>query len=186
MAMTQGTIAVGVFPDDAQARRAIDELKRAGFSDDEIGFLTRARTGEISNEVMGDAASGAVGGGLLGGLLGAAAALLIPGIGPAIAGGILAATVGGVAIGAAAGGIIASLTSIGIVESDARFYQRELEAGHTIVTVKAPSGYEEALEIMRRNGADTARNQPGTYTATPPQRPYGETIDPDGPPANEQ
>ncbi len=186
MAMTQGSIAVGVFTDDAAARRAIDELKRAGFSDEEIGFLARTRSAGTNDDVIGDAATGAAGGGVLGGLLGAAAALLIPGVGPALAGGILAATIGGAALGAAAGGIIASLTSMGVLENDARFYQKELEAGRTIVTVKAPSGYADALEIMRRNGATTARDQPATYNATPPMRSYGSSYDPDGPAGNEQ
>src|SRR5436309_3575574 len=182
MAMTQSTVAVGVFADLVQARQAIDDLRRAGFNDDEIGFLTRAGTTEPENEQGARIATDAVGGGLVGGTIGAVAALLIPGFGPAIAGGILIATLSGAAIGAAAGSIIGSLTGMGVPEEHARFYQKELEAGRPIVTVKSASGHDEAVAILRRNGSYDATTQSGVINATPPLRPYGgvppETYDP--------
>jgi hypothetical protein len=39
MAMTQDSILVGVFREPTQARHAIEELYRAGYRDDEIGYL---------------------------------------------------------------------------------------------------------------------------------------------------
>jgi hypothetical protein len=181
MAMTQSTIAVGVFSEYAQARQAIDELRRAGYSEDEIGFLTRASTTdeEPGNATAARAETGAVEGGVIGVTIGAIASLLIPGFGPAIAGGILLGTLGGAAIGAAAGSIIATLTGLGVTEREAQFYQRELEAGRTIVTVKAASGYDEALDILRRNGAYNATTQESVINATPPLRPYGGDTPPD-------
>lgn len=187
MAMMQGSIAVGVFPNTEQARKAIDNLKRAGFSDDELGFLSRARAGETAGDVASDAATGAVSGGVLGGVLGAAAALLIPGLGPALAGGILAATLGGAAVGAAAGGLATALTSMGVVENDARFYQKELQAGHTIVTVKTDGGHEDAEKIMHDAGATHTQTHTGIFPARPPIRPYGappKTYDPTIPDEN--
>lgn len=182
MAMVQSSIVVGVFPELAQARSAIEELRRAGFNDNEIGFLTRASTTEPADENETRVAADAVGGGLIGGALGALASLLIPGFGPAIAGGILVATLSGAALGAAAGGIIGSLTDIGVPEEEARFYQKELEAGRPIVTVKSVSGHDEAVEILHRNGAYDASTKFGVINATPPLRPYGgtppETFDP--------
>src|SRR5437016_3796782 len=150
MAMTQSSVAVGVFSDLAQARQAIDELRRAGFNDDEIGFLTRAGTIEPENEQGARIAADAAGGGLVGGTIGAVAALLIPGFGPAIAGGILIATLSGAAIGAAAGSIIGSVTGMGVPEEEARIDQTELVAGRTIVTVKAATDRDEAVAILRR------------------------------------
>ena len=182
MAMTQDSIAVGVFHDSEQARHAIDELKSAGYSENEIGFLARASATGLEDDTMSSAATGAVEGGILGGVLGAAAALLIPGFGPAIAGGILIATLSGAAIGAAAGSIIGSLTGMGVPEEEARFYQKELEAGRPIVTVKSASDHDEAVAILRRNGAYNATTQSGVINATPPLRPYGgvppDTYDP--------
>lgn len=179
MSMTQNLLAIGIFRDPAQARRAIDELKRAGYSDQQIGYLTRVGTEETGDNVVNSAATGAVGGGIVGGLLGAAASLLIPGIGPFIAGGILAATVGAAGVGALAGSLIGILTGIGVPEEEAHFYQRELEAGHTIVTVKSTSGYDDALAILRRNGAHHATTRPAVFNAEPPIRPSGPDITPE-------
>ena len=175
MAMTQDSIVVGVFQDPAKARLAIDELKKAGYSDDEIGFLTRASANESGDEVMSSATTGALEGGVIGSVLGAAAALLIPGFGPAIAGGILLATFGAAGIGALTGSIIGTLMSIGVPEEEARYYQKELEKGHIIVTVKATSGYDDALAILRRNGAYNAKIRYSEFNADPPLRPYGST-----------
>jgi hypothetical protein len=173
MGMTRGEIAIGVFTDPVQARQAVEELHRAGYSGEEIGYLTRASANRPSEDTGTFIANSAVEGGLVGGLIGAAVALLIPGLGPVLAGGILAAALGGAAIGAAAGGIIAALVNIGVPEEEAHFYQKELEAGRTIVIVKSPAGYADALNILRRNGAYNAGTQFSEFNARPPLRPYG-------------
>jgi len=170
MAMTQNTIAIGVFSDVNQARHAINELERAGFSDEEIGFLSRVAATNAESGVEDNAVTGAVSGGVIGGVVGAAVALLIPGFGPAIAGGILAATFGGIAIGASAGGIIGALTGLGVSEREANFYQHELEAGRTIVTVKS-AGAAQATAILRNNGAYNASTQESIFNAPPTLRP---------------
>src|SRR4051812_48903997 len=96
------TIAA-TFEDRADAERAINALKDAGFSADQIGVALRDRTaqGELVEDtgtnVAGGATAGLLGGGLLGGLVGflvGIGALAIPGIGPVIAGGVLATTFG--------------------------------------------------------------------------------------------
>ncbi len=172
MAMTQSEVAIGVFANQEQARLAINELERAGFDQKEIGYLMRtAETEAADADRQARVATGAIGGGVLGGVLGAAASLLIPGIGPAIAGGILAATFGGVVIGAAAGGVMGALMNLGVSEDDARFYQRELEAGRTIVTVKNADGAAEAADIMRRNGAYNAATPLADVNSSPTLRP---------------
>nr|BBH91394.1 hypothetical protein KTC_61450 [Thermosporothrix sp. COM3] len=153
------TTVVGVFTDRTQADYAIEQLQNAGFTNEQIGFIARnPETGDTVTESGAEAkatatAAGAVGGGVVGGVVGAGIALLIPGIGPAIAGGVLAATLGGVAIGAVAGGLIGALTNMGIPADEARYYQEEIEAGRTLVTVKAGDRYQDALTILRQNGA---------------------------------
>ncbi|GCE08438.1 general stress protein [Dictyobacter aurantiacus] len=173
MAMTQNSIVVGVFASQDQARKAIDELKGAGYNDDRIGFVVRADANpDVGVEDVGrPAATGAVSGGVLGGLLGAAASLLIPGFGPAIAGGVLAATLGGAALGATAGGALGILSSIGFSQEDARFYQRALENGNTIVTIKSDVDQDEALAILMRNGASNADIKYSAFNAPPTLRP---------------
>ena len=168
MAMTQDSIAVGVFQDATQARNAIDELISAGYSENEMGFLARASATGSEDDTLSSATTGAAEGGIIGGVLGAAAALLIPGFGPAIAGGILLATFGAAGMGALAGSLIGTLVSMGVPEEEAHHYQRELENGRTIVTVKATSGYDDALAIMRKNGAIDAKIRYSEFNADNP------------------
>jgi len=161
MTTTERATVVGVFANRALAERALDDLHRAGFNDD-IGFVVRNITNSeiepdiVQKETAAGAATGAVGGGVIGGLVGAAGALLIPGIGSGLAGGILVATLGGAALGAVTGGFFGALTGLGIPEEEARYYQSAFETGRTIVTVRAPGRYQEALAILQNNGAYNA------------------------------
>jgi len=178
---------VGVFPTHTQAENAINELHRFGFTDQQIGYVVREANGNTRGNIppnethtAQNAVGGAVGGGVIGGLVGAASSLLIPGFGPAIAGGILATTLGGVAIGAVAGGLIGALTQIGVPEDEAYYYQQEFEAGRFLVTVSAPGRQQEALDVLRRNGAydastrqdsrDMAGNSPYAQVGTAPSQ----------------
>jgi len=158
MTTSERTTAVGVFSEPALAEQAMNQLRGAGFNDEQIGFVSRdintAPSG--SNDEGGNApstATGAVSGGVIGGVIGAVTSLLIPGFGPAIAGGILAATLGGVALGALAGGFVGSLTHLGVPEHEARFYESQLNEGRTVVTVNAPGRYGDAMRILRQAGA---------------------------------
>lgn len=164
MAITERSTVVGVFEHREQAERALEELRRAGFDDDQMGFALRG--GDVPDgirETQADddtgaragegAVTGMVTGGLIGGLLAAGASLLIPGVGPVIGGGILATVLGGAAAGAAAGGLLGALTGMGVPEEEARYYEREFEAGRTIMTVRAGERAGEAAGIMRRYGA---------------------------------
>ena len=168
MALTQGYIAVGVFHEPEQAHRALKELHQAGYSDDEIGYLARASATEPDETTGAFIANSSVEGLLVGGLIGTAAVLLIPGFGLATVGGILLASLGGAAIGAAAGSLLGALISIGLPEEEARHYQKELEAGRIVVTVKAQSGYADALQILRRNGAHDATTRFSEFNASQP------------------
>jgi hypothetical protein len=161
MAATGRSTVVGVFADRQQAERAMEELVRAGFTDDQVGYLGPGDTqfegntgvGDRDTEVEQHATAGAAVGGVVGGLIGAAAALLIPGIGPAVAGGVLAAVLTGAGVGLATGGIVGALTGMDVPEEEARRYERDVQAGRTIVTVKAGARNDEAESILRRHGA---------------------------------
>jgi hypothetical protein len=48
---------------------------------------------------------------------------------------------------------VEDLRSLGVVEQDASFYQSELQAGHCLVLVNASGYLEQALSILRQNGA---------------------------------
>lgn len=160
------------FEDKDEAERAIHALKDAGYSGDQIGIAMRDRNaqGELAEETgtkaAEGAASGALGGGLLGGLVGflvGAGALAIPGVGPVIAGGVLASTFGlaggtavaGAGIGAAAGGIVGALVGLGIPEEEAKHFESGFREGRALVTVNAGAGRAtEAVDILRAYGGD--------------------------------
>ena len=168
---TRTTIA-GLFQSRVQAEQAIHELKDAGFTREQIGVAMRDRNeqdiliDETGASAAASATTGALGGGLLGGLVGflvGVGALAIPGIGPVVAGGVLATTFGiaggtavaGAGIGAAAGGIVGALVGMGIPEEEARYFETGFRSGGTLVTVSAGSRNMEALAILERNGADS-------------------------------
>jgi hypothetical protein len=162
MTMTNRSLVVAVFADQAQAERAIGALEQAGFTDQQLGFVRRGEktsTGGEASDTLKKVVPGVAGGGILGGIVGAAAALLIPGLGPALAGGILAATLGGAALGAA-GGLLGALTNLGMTEEEARYYQGELQAGRTLVIVRAENRQQEASNILRRYGGYDATTRP--------------------------
>jgi len=84
-------------------------------------------------------------------------ALAIPGIGPIVAAGALATTLGGAAVGAVAGGLIGALVGAGIPEEDARGYETHVSEGRILVTAQATSAQQaqEARDAFDRyNGAD--------------------------------
>jgi uncharacterized protein (TIGR02271 family) len=99
------------------------------------------------------AGTGAAIGGLAGLLL-SLTALAIPGIGPVVAAGPLAAIIAGAGIGATAGGLISGLTRLGVPEDDANYYAEGVRRGGTLISVDAADDKaENAVAIMKRHGA---------------------------------
>jgi uncharacterized protein (TIGR02271 family) len=149
---------VGVFKDRADAERAVEELRRAGFRDSQIGIASadRARGGrKKKGETYAEegAATGILAGAGAGALVGLGVmAGVIPVIGPAIAGGTLGILLSNAAAGAAAVGLAGALLGFGVPEEEAAWYEGELKAGRTLVTVKATGRQDEAREILRCHG----------------------------------
>ena len=155
--MTTRSHYVGVFDDRNDAELAARDLREHGFRDDRIGYAWRDDSGTThaeGNKSGPLAASGAGTGVVLGGIIGAGAALLIPGIGPVVSGGILAtALAGGVTgavAGAVAGGVTGALLGLGIPEHEAKYYDEQFRDGRTLMTVRADDRYNEASDIVRR------------------------------------
>lgn len=168
-----------LFANRDSAERAIMDLKNAGFSGSDIGIAMRDRTaqGELVTDTGTHAAEGAVSGALAGGALGGilgflvgAGALAIPGIGPVVAGGLLASAFGiaggtavaGAGIGAATAGIVGALVGLGIPDEEAHYFERGFNEGGVLVTVKSDTRLAEAVTILERNGGDTAADTTAT------------------------
>jgi hypothetical protein len=153
---------IGVFNGTKAAQQAIEDLGKAGFSNSQIGMVTRDQEGKPvvkhegeaeSNAGIGAAAGAAAGAGI-GGLVGLGVlAGVIPVIGPAIAAGTLATILSNAAGGAAIAGLSGALIGWGIPEEHASYYEGQLKAGRVIVSVTASDRWEVARTIMERHGA---------------------------------
>jgi heat induced stress protein YflT len=146
------TVLIGTFPNRARAEQYVEELRRAGFRDDQIGVVTPGD--EHKHTEAGETAlAGALTGGTMGALAGMAlvAVGLVPGVAPVLAGGLLVGSLGGAAAGATAGGVLGALIGPGMPEEEAREYEGHLRAGRTLVAVQAPARCGEALTILRRH-----------------------------------
>jgi hypothetical protein len=166
---TTGRTVVGLFSHRSTAESAIRDLRNAGFEKERIGVAMpdRVEQGDLLADAGGEpaegAAKGAVSGGLVGGLLGLLGSLLVPGVGPVLAGGVLASTLAGVGIGAAAGGLIGALMGLGVPEEDARHFDQRLREGGTLVAVDAGTRTAEALAILARHEVDLGPSGPARY-----------------------
>jgi len=166
---------VGVFDDRNDAELAARDLREKGFKDEQIGYAWRDESGKThaeGNKAGSMAASGAGTGVVLGGLIGAGAALLIPGIGPIVSGGLLAtALAGGVTgavTGAVAGGVAGALVGLGIPEVEAKYYDQQFRDGRTLMTVRADDRYGDASDIVRRRKGYDYETRNDRVSETPP------------------
>jgi len=161
MSTDKPIVAVGTFHAASRARSAIEDLRKSGFDDDDIGLLTHDKDGDADVKTFKDmtgnkAGTGAVAGaaaGAGGGALWAAgiAAGILPAIGPVIAGGILAAVAASAGIGAAAGTLIGALTGMGVTDEEAAYYDEEFKQGKTVVVVKTTSKAIEAYRVLHKH-----------------------------------
>jgi len=155
------SLVVGIFDDRYAAEQAVDDLEQAGLRHDQVGYAIRgsdAVAGGMITDATGTkdakgAVTGLIAGGSIGAVLGAAAALIVPGVGPLITAGILTTALGGAAAGAATGGILGALSGLGVSEEEAMFFEKELRSGKALVTADAGANRDLAIEIMRRHGA---------------------------------
>lgn len=162
---------VGVFTDHTQAERAVHELKKAGFTNEQIGVAGRDWRGEghadQGSHAGEGALAGAVAGAGVGGLVGLGVlAGIIPVIGPAIAAGTLGVILSNAAAGAAVLGLVGAMVGMGIPEEEAKYYEDEFKAGRYVVTVQANGRAAEAEAILRRHGGYDFHHRPATTAAT--------------------
>src|SRR6478735_4687668 len=150
--------------DHVQASNIVENLKAAGFSNNDISALLpdKSSTREFAHEKGTKAPEGAVTGagtgGVLGGVLGWLAgigSLAIPGIGPFVAAGPIMAALGGAAVGATVGGLAGTLVGLGIPEYEAKQYEGKLREGNILISVHSESGKEtdRAKKIFETAGA---------------------------------
>jgi len=169
-------VVVCAFYDAESARDAMNDLRAAGFSGEDISLLSPdgdARRSRFPDAKQERAGEGAVGGLVVGGLFGGLAgwlmglgALAVPGIGPFLGAGVLAATLGGAVVGAGVGAIAGALIRIGVPEHEARYYEAEARKGRTLVAVRGVRT-GDADRIMHNHGAYDTQHPEQSRTTTP-------------------
>lgn len=165
--MTSRNLVSAVFDSQADAERAIADLRSAGVGNAAISVVARHDGAEGSTQGEGDgqefAGKVAAGAGI-GTLLGIAA-LAIPGVGPLAAAGAIAssmipgAAITGAALGGAAGGLEKVMTDHGVSHEDATYYGRRVHEGGVFVSVDSDAaGVSPAVaeDMLHRAGGHSA------------------------------
>jgi hypothetical protein len=153
---------VALYEDLSTAQQVVHNLTTSGIPRENISLVASDATGEYSTylahpeegEHVGAAEGSAFGAavGALTGALVALGALVIPGIGPVIAAGPLAAGLLGAATGAVAGGatggIVGGLLHMGIPEDEAHYYAEGLRRGGTLVSATVSDDMANRAEAV--------------------------------------
>ena len=161
--MAKAVIAIATSED--QAVRIVEQLKAAGFSNNDVSVLLPDRAGsrdfahEHHTKAPEGAATGAVVGGLAAGALGwlvGIGSLAIPGVGPLIAAGPIMAALSGAAAGGAVGGLAGALVGLGIPEYEAKQYEGKVKNGNILISVHTDDSKQRqiAKEIFERAHAE--------------------------------
>ncbi len=167
-----------LFDSHTDALQAVGKLEQAGIDHDKISLVSNNadnwhaghkhdltapgeggalgdRNGDGENDVADGAGKGATTGGLVGGgagLLAGLGMLAIPGLGPVVAAGWLAATAVGAAAGAAAGGatggLLGALKEAGHTDDEANVYSEGVRRGGTLVSVKVHDDEEATAQAI--------------------------------------
>jgi uncharacterized membrane protein len=150
---------IGVFESRTRAENAVNTLRKQGFTTEEINIVSKKqRSQDQDGTYDDDITDGTLTGGTLGGiggLLMGAGALMLPGLGPILAVGPIAAAVGG----AIAGGIAGGLIDWGIPAEASQRYEQEVAHGSILAIIRTDSTkVNSAAQILRQNGAKDVEN----------------------------
>lgn len=166
-----------LFDDYSDASAAVRDLEALGISHDDISIVANnthghhgAHDGEGVND-HGDVSRGTSTGALLGGaggLLAGLGLLAIPGLGPIVAAGWLAATAAGAGIGAiggaATGGLVGALKNAGHTDEEANVYSEGVRRGGTLVSAKVDDAQvTQAEAVLDRNKSIDAATRGTAY-----------------------
>ena len=163
-----------LFDTYSDAQRAVSDLEAAGVPHSDISIIAnnsdnwystdkkvdRDRDG-VDDRAEGAGAGAGIGAGVGGaaGLLAGLGLLAIPGLGPVVAAGWLAATAVGAAAGAASGGIIGALTEAGVSKDDSDAYAEGVRRGGTLVSARVADSDRGRLDAILNRSAVNLQNR---------------------------
>src|ERR1700712_1030982 len=163
------------------AEKAVRALEAAGVPNSDISIVANNSDNWFSTDKKVDrdrdgvddraesAGKGAgIGAGVGGtaGLLAGLGLLAIPGLGPVVAAGWLAATAVGAAAGAATGGIVGALTEAGVSEEDAHSYAEGVRRGGTLVSARVGDADRSRLDALLNESAVNLRDRSAAWQKT--------------------
>ncbi|MEA2883141.1 MAG: hypothetical protein QOH32_2397 [Bradyrhizobium sp.] len=176
------------------AQKAVQRLEAAGVPHSDISIVAnnsdnwyggdnkvdRDRDG-VDDRAEGAGTGAGIGAGVGGtaGLLAGLGLLAIPGLGPVVAAGWLAATAVGAAAGAATGGIVGALTQAGVSKEDADRYAEGVRRGGTLVSARVADADRTRLEAALDQSAVNLRDRSAAWQKSgwksfdPASKPYG-------------
>jgi hypothetical protein len=156
-----GRLLTGMFKDRESVDNAYNSFHERGYSQDDINVFMSDDTrkkhfADEDTEIGTKAAEGLGKGSAIGGTIGAVAGIIaalgtsvvIPGLGLAVAGPIVAGLAGAGA-GGFTGGVIGALVGSGIPEERARIYEEGIKNGNIVMGVKTRN--DEDAEYFRNN-----------------------------------
>ncbi len=177
----------GLFDDYSDASAAVNALEASGVPSNDISIVSNNADNRYdgdSNAAEGAGTGAGIGAALggVGGLLTGLGIMAIPGVGPVVAAGWLAATAAGAVAGAvaggAAGGLIGALTDSGIPEDHAHVYAEGVRRGGTLVTAKVDDAKVTAAEaILKRSSWVDPAERGAAYRADGWTK-FDDTLDP--------
>lgn len=186
------TTVTRLYDNYSDAQNAVRQLEAAGVPHSDISIVAnnsegwydgkKDRDGDGVDDRAEAAGTGAgVGAGLGGaaGLLAGLGLLAIPGLGPVVAAGWLAATAVGAAAGAAAGGLVGALTEAGVSKDEAPIYAEGVRRGGTLVSARVADVDRDRLDaILNQSSVDirgrsAAWQKSGWTGYDPASQPYG-------------
>jgi hypothetical protein len=176
------------------AQQAVQRLESAGVPHSDISIVAnnsdswfntdkkvdRDRDG-VDDRAEGAGKGAGIGAGVGGaaGLLAGLGLLAIPGLGPVVAAGWLAATAVGAAAGAATGGIVGALTEAGVSAEDSHSYAEGVRRGGTLVSARVEDADQPRLDSILNESAVNLRDRSAAWQKSgwksfdPASAPYG-------------
>jgi len=160
-----------LFDNYSDAKSAVADLENLGIPHDDLSIVASNADGSHGDhdhdgvndhgDVTRGTSTGAVLGGA-GGLLAGLGLLAIPGLGPIVAAGWLAATAAGAGIGAlggaATGSIVGALKNAGHTDEEAHVYSEGVRRGGSLLSARVPDelSQQASTVLARYNGVDAA------------------------------